>query len=110
MKTLKFLSRGMAMCFDLEAQAAKTMRFIGRRHDATIGHEGRDENGNKFMSGGWPSTGLPQEVPARGEYLTACKDGDLWAADEETAKYCGVKFDPDFGGEHPSSYAKPAKK
>ncbi len=100
MQTLKFLARGTAMCFDLEAQEARTLRYIGRRHDATIGHEGRDEYGNKFMSGGWPAKSTPQEVPARGEYMLACKDGDLWAADEATALYCGVKFDPDFGGEY----------
>ncbi len=100
MQTLKFLSRGTAMCFDLEAQEARTLRFIGRWHDTTIGHAGFDENGVKFMSGGWPSTHKAQEVPARAEYLWACKDGDLWAADEATAKYCGVKFDPTYGEEH----------
>ena len=109
MKTLRFFSRGTAMCFDLEAQDAGVRRYIGRKHDKTLGHEGKDDYGNKVMSGGWPSTSKAQEVPARGEYLMACRDGDLWAADEETAAYCGVKFDPDFGGEHPSVYAMPVK-
>ena len=31
------------------------------------------------------------------EYVKACKDGDLYAADEATAKACGVSFDPTFG-------------
>lgn len=37
------------------------------------------------------------EVDYRAEYVKACADGDLWAADEETAKACGVKFDSAFG-------------
>ncbi len=100
MKTLRFLSRGMAMSFDHEAVANGILRFVGRKHDSTIGYAGKDASGNKFMSGGYPSTGVPQEVPARGEYIMACRDKDLWAADEETAKHCGVEFDPTFGGEH----------
>lgn len=102
MTTLKFLSRGTAMVFDLDSHEAGVRRFVGRKHDKTIGHEGRDENGNKTMSGGWPSTHAPQTVPARGEYLLSCQGGDLWAADEATASYCSVKFDPSFGGEHAS--------
>jgi hypothetical protein len=98
------------MCFDLEAQENRMLRYIGRRHDATIGFEGRDENGVKFMSGGYPSTDKPQVVPARGEYLLACRDGDLWAADQATADYCGVKFDPTFGGEREAPAAKTASK
>ncbi len=108
MKKLKFLSRGTNLCIDLEAQTAGILRFIGRKHDPSIGFQGVDENGNKFMSGGYPSTGKAQEVPARAEYMFAGRDGDLWPADEETASYCGVAFDPHFGGEHPS-VEKPAR-
>src|SRR5690348_7889985 len=109
MQMLKFLSRGNAMVFDLDLHDVGVRRFIGRRHDKTVGFAGKDENGNPTMSGGWPSTSKPQEVPARGEYMMACKDGDLWAADEATAKYCGVKFDPKFGGEHDWPAAPAAK-
>jgi hypothetical protein len=107
MQSLKFYSRGMDLCVDFEAHSAGTLRFIGRRHDSTIGHEGRDEHGNKFKSGGWPSTDAPQTVPARAEYAKACQDKSLWPADQATADYCGVPFDPDFGGEHAS--VRPAK-
>ncbi len=100
MKTLKFFSRGLSMCFDLEAQAGGILRFLGRKHDSTIGNPGVDMHGKSYMSGGWPSTGQAHEVPARAEYMNACKDGDLWPADQETADFCGVKFDPSFGGEH----------
>jgi hypothetical protein len=82
---LRFFSRGTAMAADLEALEAGVKKFIGRRHDRTMGAEFQDEHGNKFKTGGWPSTGAAQEVPARGEYIMACKDGDVWAADEETA-------------------------
>lgn len=95
----KFYARGKAMVFDLEAHDQGIRKFIGRRHDRTLGFPEYDENGNKFMTGGWPATETPQEVPERAEYIQACRDGDLWPADEATARACGVKFDPTLGGE-----------
>lgn len=100
MKMLSFLARGTKMVFDLDSNEAGIRRFIGRKHDRTKGFKGVDEHGNSFMSGGWPSTGMPHSVSARGEYLLACRNCDLWAADEETADYCGVAYDPAFGGEY----------
>lgn len=32
------------------------------------------------------------------DLVRACKEGDLWAADADTARICGVPFDPTFGG------------
>ncbi len=53
----------------------------------------------------WAPTGKPEELPFHHDLVKACRDGDLWAADQATADACGVKFDPDFGGE-----IKPAAK
>ena len=101
MKTLRFFPRGTAMVFDLDAHEAGIRRFVGRRLDRSLGQAEKDASGNHIgMTGGWPPHEKPQEVQARAEYVSACKDGDLWAADEETAQFCGVPFDPKFGGEH----------
>jgi hypothetical protein len=35
-----------------------------------------------------------------GAYVTAVRDGELWAADAQTAAHCGVAFDPTFGGDY----------
>lgn len=40
----------------------------------------------------YQETGEVSEVPNRAEYRKACKDGDLVAADAETADACGVPF------------------
>lgn len=92
MKKIRVLARGAAMVCDYEALAAGSRRFIGRKHDPSLG-----------PNGGWAALGEAQEVPAAGEsgveYVKAVKDRDLWPADEESAKHCGVKFDPEFGGE-----------
>lgn len=100
MKTLSFLARGSAMVFDLDAHENGVRRFVGRKHDKAIGFPSKDKDGNVTMSGGWPALHEAQAVSARGEYLLACRNGDLWPADEATAQYCGVKFDPRYGGEH----------
>jgi hypothetical protein len=93
-------ARGTALCPHYEASENHVRRFIGRRVDRTIGHdEVNPENGQTVKTGGFPSTGEAEEVPYRAEYLFAVRDGDAWAADEETAKVCGVPFDPTFGGE-----------
>lgn len=79
--------------------ADKTMRVIA--HDQTrvtdqaapwryIGRVCTDAEGDV-----WPSTGLPVEVPApparfSDYYVRAVRDGDLLAADADTARVCGV--------------------
>lgn len=110
---LNVLARGTAMVFDLERHEAGVRRFVGRKHDRTLGFPDKDINGNVFMSGGWPPSHGPAEpdaVPSRAEYVSAVRDGDLWAADEATAKHCGVKFDALFGGEfdHLQPVSEPA--
>lgn len=88
--TLKLKARGTALIVDHKAMSAGARRFIGRKHDATIGR-----------NGGWPPADKPAEVSNTDEfaadYRRAVKHGDLWAADEATAEACGVKFDPLFG-------------
>lgn len=47
----------------------------------------------------WVATGKVEEHLYHHDLVKAVKDGELFAADEATAKTCGVKFDPTFGGE-----------
>lgn len=88
---LRFYARGSALVADVHAQEHPThpiRRFVGRRlQEVTPG---------RF---GWCPTEAPQEIDYHHDLARACKDGDLWPADEETAKACGVPFDPTFGGE-----------
>ena len=108
MKKLRVLARGTAMVFDLERHDAGVRRFVGRKHDRTLGSATRDESGNEVRQGGWPPSHKPvepDEVPFRAEYMLAVRDGDLWPADEESAALCGVKFDPKFGGEYDHEFA-----
>lgn len=108
MKKLRVLARGTAMVFDLERHEAGVRRFVGRKHDRTLGAAFRDETGAEMRQGGWPPSHHPDEadeLPYRAEYVQAVKDGDLWAADTETAALCGVKFDADFGGEYDHDFA-----
>ena len=106
-KKMRVLARGTAMVFDLERHEAGVRRFVGRKHDRTLGSvfRERDASGteNEHRQGGWPAShhpGQPDEVPYRAEYHFALRDGDLWAADKATADMCGVEFDPDFDGEY----------
>lgn len=89
---LRFLARGTAHVSDFDAldRPVPLRRFIGRKLQEAPGAPGR------FT---FASTGKPEEVESRPEVIKAAKDGELWPADEATAKACGVQFDPDFGGE-----------
>lgn len=82
-------ARGTALVSDFDAldRPKPLRRFIGRQYvqDKVTGRWG-------FMP-----TGKPEQVRHRSEVLKAVRDGDLWAADEDTAKVCGVRFDPTFG-------------
>lgn len=88
---LRFYARGTALVADVHAQEHPThpiRRFVGRRwQEALLGRWA------------WAPTETPQECDYHHDLVRACKDGDLWPADEETAAVCGVPFDPDFGGE-----------
>lgn len=76
--------KGTAMVHNFEALDAGILRFVGRKHDPSVG-----------PNGGWVPTGQPELVPDRHEYRHAIKAGDLEAADETTAKACGVQFVPE---------------
>ena len=56
-------------------------RFIGWTFDATIGE-----------AGGWIRKTELETVPYHNDYVKAVKEGDLLAADEQTAILCGVSF------------------
>ena len=88
---LRFYARGTALVADVHAQEHPThpvRRFVGRRWQ-------------EVMTGrwAWVPTESAQDCEYHHDFVRACKDGDLWAADEETAAACGVAFDPEFGGE-----------
>ena len=84
--TLSVRARGLALIVNFEALDAGARRFVGRVHDAKAG-----------KNGGWPADSEAHTVPNRAEYRKAVADGALWAADAETARLCGVTFDPSFG-------------
>ena len=99
---LRVLARGTAMVCPPEAVASTPKRFIGRKWDPSFGD-------GKKIAGAWVPIAEPVEVPlyqeghahfeeAKGEYIKCVQEGDLWAADAETAATCGVPFDPTFGG------------
>ena len=106
MAKLRVLARGVAMVPHIESYEAGARRFVGRKHDATLGAAFRDDQGVERRQGGWPpshSPAEPHEVADRAEYRQHVREGDLWPADKATADACGVKFDPTFGGEYEPS-------
>lgn len=86
MKTLLVKASGTAMVPDFKALDMGLRRFIGRVWDDSHADLAAG------IAGGWSPTGQAVEVPARGEYLKAVKDGDLEAADAASASLCGVSF------------------
>ncbi len=97
-KTLRFYARGSALVPDFGAmeRAVPLRRYIGRKYkEVSLGQWG-------FV----PTLEADAVSSHFNEYVKACKAGDLWAGDLETAEYCGVPFDPSFGG----AVAKPAPK
>jgi hypothetical protein len=83
MKSMLVRSAGKALVPDYEAMEQGVLRFVGRRHDATLG-----------KNGGWVPSEEPVTVPFRAEYLQELKAGALAPADEETARLAGVTFTP----------------
>ena len=84
---LSVRAKGTALVHHFEALETLpngTLRFVGRKHDPKVG-----------ANGGWVPTDQPEQVPDRHEYRHAVKAGDLEAADEATAKLCGVPFVPE---------------
>lgn len=85
---LRFYCRATAQVTDPHAQERGIRRCIGRRwQEVTTGRWA------------WVPSGKAQEVDSHPDLVKACQDGDLWPADEATAKICGVGFDPKFGDE-----------
>lgn len=95
-KTLRFRARGEALAQNHERLEANIKSFIGRKYIEV-------EPGQW----GFAPTGEAEEVAYRADYVKACKDGDLWAADQATADACGVAFDSTFGAPKMSA-SKPA--
>lgn len=81
MKELTVKPAGSALVPDFEALEGGVLRFIGRRHDPSLG-----------KNGGWVPLDAPVSVPYRVEYLQELKAGALLPADEATAKAAGVAF------------------
>jgi hypothetical protein len=94
---LRFRARGESLVQNLEKLDAGIKSFIGR----------------KFLQvedrWAFSPTEADEEVAYRAEYVRACKDGDLWAADADTAAACGVRFDSNFGAAPPKSSPKSEK-
>lgn len=85
-KKLRFRARGDALVQNFERLDAGIKSFVGRKYLEV-------EPGQW----GFKPTDEAEEVAYGAEYVRACQEGSLWAADEETAKACGVKFDSNFG-------------
>lgn len=83
------------MCPDYEAQDARVRRYVGRK--LVLGEAYKDAEDVDRRRAEFHPHDEAVQVPYRHEYARAVRDGDLWAADEETAAFCGVQFDPDFG-------------
>lgn len=85
---LRFMARATALVTDPSALERGIRRFIGRRW--------QEVEAGRFA---WVPTGEAQSHEYHRDLVKACRDGDLWPADEATAKACGVGFDPKFGDE-----------
>lgn len=81
MKSLLVRASGSALVPDFEALEGGVLRYVGRRHDPSLG-----------KNGGWVPVAEPAQVPHRVEYVQELKAGALLPANEETAKIAGVKM------------------
>ena len=95
---LRFYCKGTALVTDPHAQDRGLRRFVGRawRQIAPPIGVGPNAHPGTWV---WAPTGEVEDIDFHFDLLQACRDGELWAADEATAKTCGVPFDPDFGNE-----------
>lgn len=97
MKILKVKPSGGFLVPDYEAMDQGVLRYIGRRHDPSIGYDlpKKDPKTGKMINtgektGGWVPQEEPVTVPYRVEYLQELRAGALLPADEETARLAGV--------------------
>lgn len=88
MGTLRFYARGTAQVTDPHAAERGIRRCVGRRWQEV--QPGRWS---------WVPTDKLDECEYHHDLAKACRKGDLWPADEETATALNVAFDPTFGGE-----------
>jgi len=125
--TLRVLARGGILVLDVEHASSPGTQ--GKR--AYVGRETVRQwhveklppgvpthiQSNEFLEVGelpiphcaYPALPVPVEVPGTRYFKRAVAEGDLWAADRETAIVCGASFDPTFGGEYPSLTPKRGK-
>jgi hypothetical protein len=115
LEPLRVLPRGLALVQDYRAlQDTATSRFHGWTWDGKLGPDFVDPTDGQTKNHGGRVKKVDEVVviaaddPHRTEYLKHLRDGDLWAADEASARASGVTFEPDFGGEHPGLAAKSA--
>lgn len=87
-------ARGTALCPDFAAMERGVRRMIGRDY--------KEVSPGQW---GWVPKDSDELVEKCREIAFALADGDLWAADEETAQWASsltrksVEFDPSFGSE-----------
>jgi hypothetical protein len=129
MDKLRVMARGGSLVLDLVfAQQTHIRRYIGRtavqaaKVEELPAGEPCHVAPREFLSPGekpiphyaFPKNGTVAEIPAPPnefgkEYCDEIVAGNLWPADQETAAFCKVKFDPTFGGEYPQLTNKPSK-
>lgn len=109
---LRVLPRGTALVQDYRAlMEGGVNRFHGWKFDATLGPEFVDQKDKQTKRHGGRVKQVDAVIeiaaddPFRAEYIRHLKDGDLWAADEPTARAAGLPFEPHFAGEHPKTSA-----
>jgi len=113
-KVIRVLPVETAMVPDFRALQDGVQRFIGRRHDATIGPVGKfvaeervvkRRDGSQTLevkmvdrpSGGFVHDGEPVDLDIQGfekEYLEEIRHGALLLADVDSARLCGLPFKP----------------
>ena len=84
---------------DIDAMNGHRRAFVGRFLDKSQGEKYIDAEKIERQQAVFAEKAEHSEVPSYVEYVRSVKEGDLWAADQATADYCGVKFDPSFGDE-----------
>ena len=95
--TLRVRARGTALVQDYAAMEAGIRRYIGRKADPKY-IDPEKSQGLAFVPTDEVFEVAGHHLQWRHEYARHVAHGDLWPADEATAKECGVSFDPTFGG------------
>ena len=106
---------------DVAAQERGLKRFVGWKHDPTLGVEfdhfveqpDKTVKAEKRRSGGFVGTGVAEQVdvsePEHAKhYRDALRDGDLLPADQATATWAGVPFTEPKKDAPPAEPAAPA--